>query len=68
MQSNVKQIPNRTQFKHVLFGPQVWSNGQACFPYVVDAVAAGDWTLAKTQVEKTAAILKRASKKMVGNL
>jgi hypothetical protein len=33
---------------------------------VVDAVAAGDWTLAKAQVEKTAMILKRASKKMVG--
>jgi len=61
-------IPNRTQFKHILFGPQLWSGyDEAFFPAIRDAVEAGDWALAQTQVEKSATILKKASKKLVGN-
>jgi hypothetical protein len=38
------------------------------FPAVRDAVAAGDWALAQQQVEKTAAIIMKASKKLNGNV
>ncbi|EDO04336.1 hypothetical protein SS1G_06819 [Sclerotinia sclerotiorum 1980 UF-70] len=58
-------IPNRTQFKHVIFGPQLWSGyEEAYFPAIRDAVEVGDWALAKDLVEKTARIIKRASSKM----
>ncbi|KAM3075676.1 hypothetical protein ACMFMG_007807 [Clarireedia jacksonii] len=61
-------IPNRTQFKHVLFGPQLWSGyDEAYFPAIRDAVEAKDWALAKKQVEKTADIIKKASRKLVRN-
>ncbi|KAH8662875.1 hypothetical protein BGZ60DRAFT_380693 [Tricladium varicosporioides] len=61
-------IPNRTQFKHVVFGPQLWSGyDTAYFPAVRDAIEAGDWALAQQQVEKAASIIKKASKKLVGN-
>ncbi|RDW89046.1 hypothetical protein BP6252_01078 [Coleophoma cylindrospora] len=61
-------IPNRTQFKHVVFGPQLWSGyEEAFFPAIRDAVEARDWTLAKKQVDKTADIIMKASRKLVGN-
>jgi len=52
----------------VLFGPQLWSGyDEAFFPAIRDAVEAGEWELAQKQVDKTADIIKRASKKLVGN-
>ncbi|KAA8566873.1 hypothetical protein EYC84_009972 [Monilinia fructicola] len=58
-------IPNRTQFKHVIFGPQLWSGyEEAYFPAIRDAVEVGDWGLAKKMLEKAANIIKRASSKM----
>lgn len=61
-------IPNRTQFKHVVFGPQLWSGyDEAFFPAIRDAVDAGDWVLAQKQLDKAADIILRASKKLVGN-
>lgn len=66
--TNQKQIPNRTQFKHVIFGPQLWSGyDEAFFPAIRDAVDAKDWTLAQKQVVKAADLIKRASRKLVGN-
>lgn len=63
-----RQIPNRTQFKHVVFGPQLWSGyDEAFFPAIRDAVDARDWTLAQKQVQKAADIIMRASRKLVGN-
>ncbi|TAQ87017.1 hypothetical protein B7494_g4647 [Chlorociboria aeruginascens] len=59
-------IPNRTQFKHVIFGPQLWSGyDEAFFPAVRDAVEAGDWDLAKQQLDKAARIIMKASKKLL---
>ncbi len=64
----VYQIPNRTQFKHVVFGPNLWSGyDEAYFPAVRDAIEAGDWDLAKKQLEKAADTIMRASRKLVGN-
>ncbi|KAI9050768.1 hypothetical protein LZ554_004887 [Drepanopeziza brunnea f. sp. 'monogermtubi'] len=61
-------IPNRTQFKHVLFGPQLWSGYDAAFfPAIRDAVDARNWTLAQAQVAKAADIITKASRKLVGN-
>jgi len=60
-------IPNRTQFKHVLFAPELWSTyGASIFPAVRDAVEAGQWELAQQQLEKAASILTKASKKLLG--
>ncbi|RKF54708.1 putative glutamate carboxypeptidase [Golovinomyces cichoracearum] len=61
-------IPSRTLFKHVLFGPQQWSlDSETIFPSIRDAVIAQDWDLAKKQVEKAANVIKKASRKLVGN-
>ncbi|KAI5462883.1 hypothetical protein BGZ63DRAFT_412616 [Mariannaea sp. PMI_226] len=55
-------VPNRTQFKHVVFGPQLWSGyDEAFFPAIRDTVDAGDWHSVKTIVAKTAAIIRAAA-------
>ncbi|KAI0406838.1 Zn-dependent exopeptidase [Xylaria palmicola] len=59
-------IPNRTQFKHVVFGPQLWSEyDEAYFPAIMDAVEAEDWPLAQSIVDKTAKIIDKAATKLV---
>jgi Transferrin receptor-like dimerisation domain/Peptidase family M28/PA domain len=61
-------LPNRTQFKHIIFAPQAWSGyDEAYFPGVRDAVDEGNWALAQVQVEKAARILKKAAIKLNGN-
>lgn len=56
------QIPNRTQFKHVIFGPPKWSEDDGGhFPAIRDTILAGDWTLANQTVEKVARIIKDAA-------
>lgn len=55
-------IPNRTQFKHVVFGPQLWSGyDEAFFPAVRDLVDAEAWDDANKYIAKTAAIMKQAA-------
>lgn len=56
------QITNRTQFKHVVFGPQLWSGyDEAYFPHIRDAIDAGDWKLTENIIQKTARILRQAA-------
>lgn len=56
------KIPNRAQFKHVVYGPQAWSgNHSVTFPAIRDAVEARDWALASKLVDKTAQILQNAT-------
>jgi N-acetylated-alpha-linked acidic dipeptidase len=51
-------IPNRTQFKHIVFGPQLWSGyDEAYFPAIRDTVEAKEWELAERIIAKTAKIL-----------
>lgn len=60
-----KQLPNRTQYKHVIFAPQAWAGYDAAyFPGIRDAVDDGNWVLARDQVEKVAGILERAARKL----
>ncbi|RYO99873.1 hypothetical protein DL764_006677 [Monosporascus ibericus] len=56
-------IPNRTQFKHVVYGPQLWpdEDGFAFFPAIRDAVDAGDMKLARILVDKTARLINDAA-------
>jgi len=54
-------VPGREQFKHVIFGPQLWSGyDEAWFPFISDALEAKDWAQAQKMVEKTARIIMRA--------
>lgn len=58
-------LANRTQFKHVIFAPQVWSGyDEAYFPGIRDAIDAAEWGEAQHQVEKVAEILQTAAKKL----
>lgn len=55
-------IPNRTQFKHVVFGPQLWSGyDEAFFPAIRDTIESGELELAKRIIAKTAAIIRQAA-------
>ncbi|KAK4044163.1 hypothetical protein C8A01DRAFT_31765 [Parachaetomium inaequale] len=59
-------IPDRTQFKHVVFGPQAWSRDpEAYFPSIRDAIISGNATLAQLTVDRVAAILKQAGANLV---
>ncbi|KAI1467510.1 Zn-dependent exopeptidase [Daldinia caldariorum] len=59
-------IPNRTQFKHVIFGPQLWSGyDEAYFPAIRDAVNAEDWPLVQKIIDKTARIITDAAKALI---
>ncbi|KAF4585389.1 glutamate carboxypeptidase Tre2 [Ophiocordyceps camponoti-floridani] len=55
-------IPNRTQFKHVVYGPQLWAPSRAdIFPAIRDTVEADDWPAARRAVAKAAAVLRKAA-------
>ncbi|KAI1330961.1 Zn-dependent exopeptidase [Xylariaceae sp. FL0255] len=59
-------IPNRTQFKHVIFGPQLWSGyDEAYFPAIRDVVEAEDWPLARSIIDKTAKIISNAANGLI---
>ncbi|KAK3294437.1 uncharacterized protein B0H64DRAFT_188009 [Chaetomium fimeti] len=59
---DLEGIPGRTQFKHVVFGPQAWSRDpEAYFPAIRDAIISGNETLAQLTVDKVAEILTQAS-------
>ncbi|KAI9871808.1 MAG: hypothetical protein M1830_002429 [Pleopsidium flavum] len=63
--TNNKKLPNRTQYKHIIFAPQAWSGYDAAFfPAIRDAVDDGDWALAQEQVRKVAGILRHAAWKL----
>ncbi|KAK7932165.1 glutamate synthase [Apiospora marii] len=59
-------IPNRTQFVHVVYGPQLWSGyDEAYFPAIRDAVESGDMQLAQEITDKTGKIISEAAKVMI---
>lgn len=65
-EDRVGGVPGRTQFKHVIFGPQAWSGyDEAYFPGVRDALDVGDWTAAQTQLDIAAKVLRHAVDKLL---
>ncbi|KAK8097201.1 glutamate carboxypeptidase [Apiospora kogelbergensis] len=59
-------IPNRTQFVHTIFGPQLWSGyDEAYFPAIRDAVESGDLELAQNITDKTGKIISEAAKVLI---
>ncbi|KAL4958295.1 hypothetical protein BDW69DRAFT_154645 [Aspergillus filifer] len=61
-------IPNRTQFKHVVFGPQLWSGYDAAiFPAIQDSLETRNWTLTQEWVDRIAGIITDAGDKLVSS-
>ncbi|EFX02211.1 glutamate carboxypeptidase [Grosmannia clavigera kw1407] len=59
-------IPNRTQFRHILYGPSLWDSYEGdLFPAVRDAVNVADWALANRTVAKISNILRKAADNLV---
>ena len=59
-------MPNRTQFKHILFAPALWSAYEpSFFPAVHDTIEAGDWALASKMVDNAAKILRSAAESLL---
>ena len=55
-------LTNRTQFKHVIFAPQVWSGyDDSTFPGVRDAIDVGDWVGAQNWVDICADLVQSAA-------
>lgn len=63
-------IPNRTQFKHILFGPQLWSGyDEAYFPAIRDTIDnTGNWTQTQEWIDRIAGILTKASDNLIPRL
>ncbi|EAW09643.1 M28 family metallopeptidase [Aspergillus clavatus NRRL 1] len=59
-------IPNRTQFKHVVFGPQLWSGYDAAtFPAIRDTIDTGNWTLTQEWIDRVSQIIQDASSSLL---
>ena len=64
--TNLSQIPNRTQFRHVVFGPELWSGYDASiFPAIRDTINTGNWTLAQHWIDRVAGIIHTASSNLL---
>jgi len=62
-------VPGRTQFKHVIFGPQAWSGyDEAYFPAVRDAIDVGDWAAAQAQLNIVARVLRYAATRLLNEM
>lgn len=60
--ANEWQIPNRTQFKHTVYGPQLWNAYDVeYFPAIRDLITAGQFKEARQTISKTAAIFRTAA-------
>ncbi|KAI5217142.1 glutamate carboxypeptidase 2 [Aureobasidium subglaciale] len=58
-------VPGREQYKHVIFGPQLWDGyAAAYFPAVRDALQEARWEDAQKQLERAARILRVAANKL----
>ncbi|CAK7218234.1 hypothetical protein SBRCBS47491_003440 [Sporothrix bragantina] len=59
-------IPNRKQFKHVVFGPKLWSSYEGdLFPAVRDLVDAGEWAKANQTLAKIADLFQAAAAHLI---
>ncbi|KAJ5616105.1 hypothetical protein N7537_001219 [Penicillium hordei] len=59
-------IPNRTQYRHVIFGPELWSGYDASiFPAIRDSINTGNWTLTQYWIDRVANTIHHASDKLL---
>ncbi|KAK1836338.1 hypothetical protein QBC39DRAFT_387846 [Podospora conica] len=58
-------IPNRTQFKHVIFGPRLSGEDIVLFPSIRDTIASGNQELATQTVVRVADIIKKAAARLL---
>ncbi|GLB11414.1 hypothetical protein AtubIFM57258_008284 [Aspergillus tubingensis] len=59
-------VPNRTQFKHVIFGPELWSGyDPTLFPAIRDSIDSGNWTLTQEWIDRVSNIISDASDHLV---
>ncbi|CDM33868.1 hypothetical protein CBS147339_7724 [Penicillium roqueforti] len=59
-------IPNRTQFRHVIFGPELWSGyDPSIFPAIRDSINTGNWTLTQYWIDRVANTIHHASDKLL---
>ncbi|CAL5872538.1 uncharacterized protein PFLUO_LOCUS6802 [Penicillium psychrofluorescens] len=59
-------IPNRTQFRHVIFGPELWSGyGASIFPAIRDSIDTGDWKLTQHWIDRVTEVINFASNKLL---
>ncbi|KAI1174941.1 Zn-dependent exopeptidase [Nemania sp. FL0916] len=59
-------IPNRTQYKHVVFGPQIWpESNTAYFPAIRDGIEAQDWSLTQALIDKAAFRIDEAGNNLI---
>ena len=58
-------MPNRDQFKHVLFAPDLENGLEASvFPFAREAIATKDWKKAAEAIKMTADVLNRAGERL----
>jgi Transferrin receptor-like dimerisation domain len=64
--SNDCQIPNRTQFRHVIFGPELWAGyDPSIFPAIRDSINTGNWTLTQHWIDRVANVIHYAGNMLV---
>ncbi|KAF3491556.1 glutamate carboxypeptidase 2 [Arthroderma uncinatum] len=57
-------VPNRTQYKHMIYSPQLWPEkpeDATYFPAIRDAMDSGDWTQTQVWIEKVSKIINNAA-------
>ncbi|RAL01602.1 M28 family metallopeptidase [Aspergillus ibericus CBS 121593] len=59
-------VPNRTQFKHVIFGPELWSGyDPTLFPAIRDCIDSGNWTLTQEWIDRVSNIISDAGTRLI---
>ncbi|EFQ98143.1 N-acetylated-alpha-linked acidic dipeptidase 2 [Nannizzia gypsea CBS 118893] len=57
-------VPNRTQYKHMIYSPQLWPENPeeaTYFPAIRDAMDSGDWTQTQVWIDKVSKIITNAA-------
>ncbi|OAL73910.1 glutamate carboxypeptidase [Trichophyton violaceum] len=57
-------VPNRTQYKHMIFSPQLWPENpedSTYFPAIRDAMDSRDWTQTQVWIDKVSKIITNAA-------
>ncbi|KAK2878224.1 hypothetical protein FQN49_001051 [Arthroderma sp. PD_2] len=61
------QVPNRTQYKHMIYSPQLWpekTEDATYFPAIRDAMDSGDWVETQAWIDKVSKIITNAATRL----